>query len=423
LGPIGGFHAAGFLAALGFVLAAAQVLQAAQHERPVWSLALVLSGGGLGWLRWSWGAEAWRLVDLSTTLFPWNQRLAGGPHALLGSGLFLFALHGFVLSRRGGARLRWLLPASLLGLVRPFDLGLFAVTAAVVVGWEAASDPGWWRSFVRGTFELAALLPVLFYDWLAFAWHPSFAPWSGGQNSIASPGAIELASALGPAAALAVAGSRRPAPSAAAAQMRRALWASAACMLALSQTATFGFQFLNSLGGVVLVLAALAVPGRYTPFAVAALAPSSLVLLWQAFNPSPVLFPPRDYRAAVEVLESRCQPGDALIAPIDLSLLVAGLTPCHVVLGHWVLTPEREARGRESERFYDPNTSAAWRRAYLGAVEAAYVALPAGRGEWLAGCGLVPLLATPMLEIWGQPPAARAGAERPPRHAEANAAP
>lgn len=411
LGPIGGFHALGFVAALVFVVGVARVLQLGGAQRPSWGLALVLLGGGLGWARlWSGGAQ-WTLPDLSTTLFPWNQRLAGGPHALLGSGLFLLALLGFVEARAGGSRLRFLLPAGLLGLIRPFDMGLFGVTALALLISEVAGGACPWRRGVGAAADLAWLLPVLFYDWLAFSLHPSFAVWSGAQNTIASPGLAALGWALGPAAALALLGVRRPAPGDSAALLRRSLVLAAACMLALSGLASFGFQFLNSLGGVLLALAGCSLPARWLPAAVVALAPSSLVLLHQALNPSPQLFAPRDYEAAVAVLKDRCEPGAALVAPIDLSLLVAGLTPCHVVLGHWVLTPERLARGEESDRFYDARTSARWRRGYLCAVGAPFAALPAGRGSWLGeDAAYRPLLATPLLELWERsPPGPRAG--------------
>src|SRR5262245_15648121 len=204
LGPLGGFHAMGFVAAFVLVVVASRVLLAGGCRSLLWGLALFLGGGGLGWIRLGLGARAWTLPDLATTLFPWNQRLAGGPHALLGTGLFLWALLGFVEWRGGGGgRVRWLLPAAVLGLVRPFDLGLFGVTAAVVLAFESAREPRPWRHWVRAALALAWLAPVLFYDALAFALHPAFAVWSSAQNSIASPGPAALAWALAPAAALA----------------------------------------------------------------------------------------------------------------------------------------------------------------------------------------------------------------------------
>ncbi len=403
LGPIGGFHALGFVAAFVFTAAAARILFLGGCRSVGWGLAVVLAGGGLGWVALTAGARQWSLPDLATTLFPWNQRLAGGPHALLGSGLFLWALAGLVEWRAGASRRRFLIPAALLGLIRPFDLGIFGVTAAVVLLLESRRAANPWRSWSSGVLDLVWLVPVLFYDVLAFALHPSFSVWSGGQNTIAWSGLGPLALALGPAAALGIAGWRRAAPSELAASLRQALTAAALCMAALSTSASFGFQFLNSLGAVVLLLGALGLRGRLLPVAALALCPSSLVLLWQAWNPSPQLFAPRDYRESTQVLERRCRPGDILVAPIDLSLLVAGLTPCHVALGHWVLTPDRETRGRESERFYDAVTPPAWRVAYLETIGAAFVALPAGKGHWLGDASAFgPLLGTPLLELWAR---------------------
>ena len=55
----------------------------------------------------------------------------------------------------------------------------------------------------------------------------------------------------------------------------------------------------------------------------------------------------------------------AVLAPMDPGLIVAGLAPCLVVLGHRVLTPGFASRVEEVRRFYTRETSPLWRRGYL----------------------------------------------------------
>jgi hypothetical protein len=64
-------------------------------------------------------------------------------------------------------------------------------------------------------------------------------------------------------------------------------------------------------------------------------------------------------------LKQECRPGNVLLAPMDPGLIVAGLAPCLVVLGHRVLTPGFASRVEEVRRFYTRETSPLWRRGYL----------------------------------------------------------
>ena len=59
--------------------------------------------------------------------------------------------------------------------------------------------------------------------------------------------------------------------------------------------------------------------------------------------------------------------------------MIAGLTPCHVAVGHRLLTPNFTTEVSLATRFYDPASSVAWRLGYLRAKGFAYVVLPAGR--------------------------------------------
>jgi hypothetical protein len=180
-------------------------------------------------------------------------------------------------------------------------------------------------------------------------------------------------------------------------------WGVANASLLLLGPSGLARQTVTGLGAAMLLLAATAVPRRALPWAVFALAPTSAFLLWRVFHPWPDCFAPRDYFAAVERLRGACAPGDVAIAPTDLSLMVAGLTPCSVVFGHRTLTPGYAERLAEGNRFYhEPDTPAGWRRAYVEARGARFVAVPAQGGERLLGPAspFRPILRTPLLEVW-----------------------
>ena len=141
----------------------------------------------------------------------------------------------------------------------------------------------------------------------------------------------------------------------------------------------FTLQLTNALGALLLLWAGLAVPSRGLPWAVLALCPTSLLLLWQLYNPPPVWFPPRDYVAATLELSRHCRAGDMVLGPVDPSLLIAGRTACGAVLGHRVATPDVERRIDEARRFYSPDTAPAWRRQLLERLAPAFVLLPPGQ--------------------------------------------
>jgi hypothetical protein len=401
--PASGFLALHGLIAGAFVLALVRLLRLAEASprRTFWVAVLASLGGGLGWLRLWQHARADQVVDVSFALFPWLQ-LQAAPYALLGSALLLWGLTEYVAWRFGSrSKWTWLAAAWILGLSRPFDLVVLALAVTLVEGLERLRGRG-----CRGLQELVWLTPVFFYDGLVLAFHPAFLVWSGAQNAVALPPWYELASGLGPAAALAALGARRwwgPAG------VRRALFAWALAVSALLCTGlSFAVQFATSLGLVLLLLAGLSLAERWLPVAAALLSPTALVLLWQFVNPPPSWFPPRDYQSAIAYLQGACRGGDVVYAPTDPSLMVAGLTPCRVAIGHRVLTPELATRAGESARFFDARTSARWRGEYLAGIGARFVMIPAGREAWLAGTGFRRRLALGILEVW------ESGADRSP---------
>lgn len=402
--PLVGFHVLGALAAGLFVAASARVLGALglAQGRLAWGLALVLTGGGLGWLRTWQGAPLSHVPDLSMSLYPFQHRALGSAHGLLGTALLLWTL---LLHARwrdaAGARWPWLACATLLGLVRPFDLGLFVLVAGLLAAGTARHGLG---GALRQAAELAWLLPVLFYDVLAYRLYPAFALWSGPQNVVVWPPGVELVYALGPAALLALWGLRaRGGPGGA---LRAALWTALAATVALMLSgAGFALQFTNSLGAVLLLLAAAGLPASVAPVATLLLAPTSLLLLWRFFNPMPQWFPPRDYLAVTDALARSCGAGDVALASPELGLLISGRAPCRVVVGHRVLTPDFDARRAEVARFYTAATTPAERLAYLESTGTTRLVLPAGAGPWLGDAPpFARRLALPRLELWERTP-------------------
>jgi hypothetical protein len=358
-----------------------------------WGTLLVLLGGGLGWARLAGGAAWAQVADLTFGFYPWLQMLAGA-HGTLGTALLVWALALHVEWRRSGAaRWRWVLVASALGLCRPFDFAAFVLVAA------AASLPAHLRGR-RDTswMHLAWLAPVLFYDGLAFALHPSFASWSGSQNAVPLPGVAALSWALGPAFVLAAVALARG-------TIEPALRATVGAWIVVATAflfsgLSFASQFASSLGTALLLAVALGAGGRWLPALALALSPTSLVLYWRLLHPAPEWFPPRDYLAAAQELAADCRPGDVLFAPSEPSLFVAALTPCHTAFGHRVLTPRFGQRAAESEVFYAEGTTAPWRGRYLAGLGARYVMIPAGRGQWLDATGFVPRWRFAAFEVW-----------------------
>ncbi len=373
-------------------------------RRLIWALALVCLGTGLGWLRFWMGQQGARIPDLRWGVYPWQEAIANA-HFVTGTMLLLWTLVFYVEWQHGsGRRWRWIACASALGLARPFDLGTFLLVAAVLAAADAVNRP---RAALERAASFVWLLPVLAYDALVFGLYPAFAVWSGRQNVIPPTPLPEFLWALGPAAALAVAFRRRSTPATPLdAPLRRALAAWVGCVIAMLVLTSvvlpsFVQQQLPGVGAALLLLAGATIPERWAPWTTLALLPTSLLIWWSVSNPGARGFAPAEYFDAVRHLESSCRPGQVAVAPEELSLMIAGLTACRVHAGHRVLTPDVEQRRAETARFYDAATPAAWRRAFLASTHAAFVALPAGRRDWLGpDPPYAPAFAQGGLEIW-----------------------
>jgi hypothetical protein len=398
------FHLLGFLALLALVAGVVGALEqlGLSGKRLALGLALVFTGGGLGWLRLLQGVPGWQVPDLVTGLYPWQQGLSNA-HFVLGTALLLWSVLSYLAWRRGQApKWRWIALSVGLGLSRPYDLLVFAAVVAGGAAWDAASrkDP---RAILAGA-ELLWLLPVFAYYGLVTRAHPSYAGW-GIQSGDLSPPVGEYAWAVAPAALLVLAFRRNLALAERPLQRALALWCAALAVLLVAWSSPLAKQCLVSGGVALLLLAASLLPGRALAISVVLLSPTSALLLWTAFHPSPASYVPSDYVAAAQALRGACKPGDVAIAPTDLSLVLAGLTPCHVVLGHRLLTPRFAQEAERGRRFYEAGTAPAWRRSYLREKGARFAFLPAGREGWL---GPDPtwtrVLSRPLFDVWARRP-------------------
>ena len=400
--PLVGFPVLRIAAIGALLLAIARLLGAAGLEGAHlgWGMALVATGGGLGWLRYFQGAQGWRIPDVLMGLYPWHQTLSN-VHFVVGTALLLWTIHLHLLWRQGRApRWAWLAVAWILGLSRPYDLAALGPVVIGLAAWDAV-ETRQWKPAVRAASDLVWLAPLFAYYAFMVGGHPSFGGW-GAQSGDLSPPRREFLMALGPAAVLILAGRRIGPATREATDVRRALilWCGALTTLLLVWTAPMAKQCLG-LGAALLLWAAVVTPARRLAVAVFALSPTSAVVLWLAFHPGPSSFVPADSLAVTTMLHRACAPGQVTIAPTDLSLAVAALTPCHVALGHRLLTPRFKEAVVEGNRFYDAATPLEWRLMYLDRSNAEFVALPAGHGDWL---GPSPpferILARPSLELW-----------------------
>jgi hypothetical protein len=376
-----------------------------------WAILLFFTGGGLGWLQLLIsGQDGPSSPDLSMAVFPSFHVLNASAHACAALAMLVWSLQLLLDWRSGQGRAwTWIAVAALLGLSRPFDLVLFALVALSLAGRDALRGEG--REAMRLAGTLAWLGPVVLYDGLVYFLHPSFSLWTGPQNFVPGPSWSGLAWGLGP-AVLAASWPRRgtaPEPEDAFAASSRwvfAVWAGLAVISLVPGPLAFASQFANAAGAALLLSAAARLPPKALPWAVVALLPSTLVNGARLAWPPESWFPPRDYAEAVRALAQRCEPGEFVYGPSDPSLMIAAGTPCGAIFGHRVLTPDFSQRAAESEIFYNPHTTAAWRREYLARMGARFVLIPRRSGDWLGSApGLERYLQTPLLEVWGPPPA------------------
>jgi hypothetical protein len=351
------------------------------HRLP--ALLLVTTGGGLGGIRFLFGARFERCLDLTTGFFPILEVLSN-PHFVAGTALLLWALR----AHAGGTGARSFVTAAALGtalgLTRPYDLVVLAAIRTAVV---MATEPvrAWWRHAAA----MAALLPVVAYNYWVFYRQPAFSFYTRAEYPF--PTRTELAWALGPAALLAaVSLLARPATpagstagawrgtSAGVARLHLAVWCGIAVVICVVQPVHFSLQFLAGVGLPLLALAAIGLGRRavaYTIAAAVAVSNTAVAALWLMLLPNLPAYVPAERLALAWKLRRDCRPGDRLVAPADIGLWAGGFTACRAFTSHDI-EPAHEER-REAVRMFYEQGDPAGRAAFLERVCATHVVLPA----------------------------------------------
>ena len=356
----------------------------ASHRLP--ALLLVTTGAGLGGVRFLLGVPVERCLDLVTGFFPILEALAN-PHFVAGTALLLWAL----LAHAGALGARSFLAAAALGtalgLTRPYDLVVLACVRTVAV---LVADPArvWWRHATA----MAALLPVVAYNYWVFYRQPAFAFYA--EAAYVFPSRADLAWALGPAAVLAGAalfirprpvrassaeGAWRRSPTAIA-RVHLAAWCGVAVGVFLLRPVQFSLQFLVGAGLPLLALAAVglgSLPARWTLGAAAALSTTACAAAWLMMQPSLPSYVPEEQLAIAWALRADCRPGDRLVAPGTIGLWAGGFTACRAFTSH-AIEPAHEERQAAVRAFYERGDPVG-RAAFLERVCATHVILPASR--------------------------------------------
>jgi hypothetical protein len=360
----------------GFLLAADRALRrlGLPSSRRLPALLLVATGGGLGGLLFELTPRpVSRCADLSLGLFPFLEILAN-PHWLAATWLFLETLLAFDGSRAGSWRAVGL--ATVLGLVRPYDLVLVtAVLAASILLSTPARD--WLRSFV----PLLGLVPVALYNYWVFIAIPTFAAYSDTRYWMAPTGDFLLG--LGPAAIVALSILRVPAGSDGERALRVRLWAWAglAFVVVVARPVNFSQQFTIGAGLPLLLLAAVGA-SRARPWVlaglVAALGTTAVVALRIVSRTDPNWHVPAYRRHAALAMRGTCRPGDLAFSPADIGLYTIGLTACRAFVSH-PFAPGFEERQAQARAFYGDMPPPA-RMALLDAWRATHLVLPGDAG-------------------------------------------
>jgi hypothetical protein len=337
------------------------------HRLP--ALVLVSLGGGLGGIRYTvLGPPAWRSLDLVTGLFPFVEMLAN-PHFVAGTALLVSALLVLHRSRSFRGDLLGIGLATVLGLVRPYDLVLLVAVRALAV---ALSEPP--VRWLRRLLPLAALAPVALYlYWVFYRSHAFTTFFAGGS----SPPLADVAVALGPAVVLAMLAWRRPASGAAdrGAAAHLVAWALVGIALIVLKPVSFFLQFLVGIGVPLLGLGALGL-ARWRPMATlltaAAMSTTAVCAMRIVLGDQALWFVPSERMGAALALRDACRRGDLLLAPPDIGLFAIGLSACKAYVSE---ESNPEDRDLEVRQFYvgaDPT----WRSQLLDRHCVSHVVMP-----------------------------------------------
>jgi hypothetical protein len=349
------------------------------HRLP--ALLLMATGGGLGGLLFTLaGRPLERCLDIYAGLFPFLGLLTN-PHFTAGTTLFLLALLLFETARTARGQLDAVAVATVLALVRPYDLVVLVVvrTASVLV----QERP---RSWFAALLPLAGLLPVVVYLYWLFYRNPAFAFYASAPYPF--PPLLDFMWALAPAVAFAVPGMLRSVPD----EVRSTrtplvAWAVFGLLFLFFRPVPFSLQFFVGIGMPLLALAALAVgnrPPRATLLLADLFSTSALAVLAFVTKPNSWWFVPREDMAVVRALRTMCRPGDIVFAPASIGVLAYGLTPCRAFVAHGI-DPRYREKVEAVQKF--GSLSPEERAAFLDAQRITHLVLPGDAGprpvEWL----------------------------------------
>jgi hypothetical protein len=369
----------GLGAALALLLAVDRWLVAAglpdPHRLP--ALLLVATGGGLGGALLALELRPLaRSPDLYAGLFPFVEILAN-PHFVAGTALLLWTLWMYHLARALGGYMLAAALATVLGLVRPYDLALVAFVHAFAVAITAAP-----REWPRRLLPLLGLAPVVLYDaWLFFG-SPHFAIFS--SRVFQFPPRADFLWALGPAALLAATwlARRGSDPQGRASATYFVGWAAAGALILAVRPLSFSLQFLAGIGLPLLALGALGLsrfPPGATLVAAAVFSVTSVVSLRMVFADNPYWFVPRERMEIARAMQPHCRPGDLVLSPPDIGLYVGGVTACGAYVAH-PASAGFDERAAEVRDFYAREGAEA-RVALLDRHCLTHVVLPAGGSD------------------------------------------
>jgi hypothetical protein len=394
---IGTFHllriiCGGLLAVVSYRFAAAFI------RAPGWRLfaaALMLAGGGLGWLLLLSGNADWLGSPPPEFFIPEGfgfLALYGLPHLALARSALLVGLLALLQAAalpRGGWRCALAAGACWLvvGLCVPFYL---LVIYLILAAWGLAAWIGG-RVFPRRLAQAALLpalltLPLLAYYTLVFARNPAFAQWSA-QNLLPSPHPLHYLLAYGLLAALGLVGGRR-----AWRRLRRG---------ALPAALLIGWPLLVPLlvylpvnvqrrlaEAVIAPLAVLAALGlaalvrrrlwrRLRPaLAFSLFASAGLILtggLFSALNPALPVFRPAAELEMLAWLDAQTEADRVALAAFETGNILPAYTSLRPYVGHGPETLDALGKTAAVQRFFADAMPAAERAALLASVNVRYI--------------------------------------------------
>lgn len=376
--PFLAYRLVGLVASLFLFAGLGRLLRRAglPEDRLLPSLLLVGTGGGFGGLLMLAGLlTPARSLDVSTGLFPFVG-LLGNAHFTVASALFVWALLGFASETPRGEATGVVLGTAL-GLVRPYD---FVMLAGLRAGFAALRHPA--REWPRRMAPLTGFAPLALWHYWVFYRNPAFAFYANAPYLFPRLGDLLLA--LAPALLLGLLGLGAPAPDGRARALRLLLllWCGFGLLVVVARPVHFSLQFLMGVGVPPLVFGALGLarfPRAASWGAVLGLGTSALVALRLALLPLPYWFTPSERMQAALALRSLCRPGDVALAPEDLGLYLAGLSPCKAYVSH-VSHPAYAERAEQVREFYAAMAPAA-RAALLDRGCVRHLVLPGDQGE------------------------------------------